>query len=270
MQKEEKGNYLSIGEFAKRSGIKRKTLIYYDQIDLLKPRVVHSNGYRYYHYHQLYTVNMIHFFKEIGMSLEEIKEYNKMKAASQISDLIQRQREEARQKQMFYRRMEQMLDLQLQTLEETEMFEEKKISVKYSDEVPLFFSSHVKCFYEGARSRFSVSLNDFYQECIAAGYEFPYPSGMLVMSEGKQEIRASETKYYIKIPESADFRPEGNYLTCYSRGVFDYEEGYRKLLAFAAERNLSLKGNLYVDFIQNELVAPNFDDFILKMMIKVK
>lgn len=260
-------NYLSIGGFAELSGIKRKTLIYYDQVDLLKPRKVSSNGYRYYHYHQLYTANMIHFFRDIGMSLKEIKEYNRMKAPDQMVELIQSQKEEVRQKQLYYSRMEQMLDLQMQSLKETENFSEGQISVVTHEEMPLFYSVRESPYREG--TRVSVSLSAFYQECMAAGYEFPYPSGMMVFTKGQQEIEQSKIRYYIKVPESTTFRAKGNYLQFYSKGILDCQNGYEQLLNYAQKQGLKVKGNLYVDFIQNELVAQSFDDFLLKLMIQI-
>lgn len=51
-----------------------KTLRYYDEIDLLKP--IHTdinNGYRYYSTEQFEHLNTIHYLKELGFSLKEIK-----------------------------------------------------------------------------------------------------------------------------------------------------------------------------------------------------
>ena len=84
-------NYLSISEFAKLSGIKRKTLIYYDQIGLLTPEYTAENGYRYYDYSQIYTVNMINLFREIRMPLAEIKEHLQNSTPEQATVLLKRQ-----------------------------------------------------------------------------------------------------------------------------------------------------------------------------------
>lgn len=263
----DRADYLSIGDFAKLSGLKRKTLIYYDQIDLLKPRKVSSKGYRYYHYQQLYAVNMIIFFKDIGMSLEKIKEYSQLDSAEEIIPLLQHQKEKIRQKQLYYNRMEQMIDLQIQSLQETVNFDAQLISLTYYEEVPLFFSSTV---YHGVNSRVSVSLSELYQQCLAAGYEFPYPSGMAMHLTGTYTSETSVAQYYVKVPESAVVRPEGNYLECYVQGHGEYETGYEKLIEYAETRNLVIANTLYIDFIQNELVAQNFDGFIMKMMIHVE
>lgn len=260
-------DYLSISEFAELSGIKRKTLIYYDQIDLLKPRKISDKGYRYYHYQQLYAVNMIIFFKDIGMSLEAIKEYSQLKSADQIIELIQNQKEKIRQKQLYYNRMEQMIDLQIQSLKETENFNDTSISLVEYDEVALFFSETI---YHGVHSRVSVSLSELYQQCIAAGYEFPYPSGMAMYMADDWNPEASAAQYYVKVPDSSSVRPKGRYLECYVQGHAEYKTGYEKLINYAQKHKLSIMNTLYIDFIQNELVAQNFDDFIMKMMIQIE
>lgn len=263
----DKADYLSISEFAALSGIKRKTLIYYDQIDLLKPRKVSDKGYRYYHYHQLYAINMIIFFKDIGMSLEEIKEYSQLQSADQIIALIQNQKEKIRQKQLYYNRMEKMVDLQIQSLKETEKVGTESIALTYYEEVPLFFSDKS---YHSVNSRVSVSLSELYQQCSAAGYEFPYPSGMAIFMDETYIVEKSATRYYVKVPESVAVRPKGRYLEYYVRGHAEYQIGHEKLIEYARNHGFSMTNTLYIDFIQNELVAENFDDFIMKMMIQVE
>lgn len=63
-----------IGEFSKISGFSVKTLRYYDEIDLFKPIEVDLfTGYRYYKEEQLKDLNFINMLKNIGFSLEEIK-----------------------------------------------------------------------------------------------------------------------------------------------------------------------------------------------------
>lgn len=41
----------SIGQFARLHEVNKKTLMWYDEIGLLKPAVTKPNGYRYYTYH---------------------------------------------------------------------------------------------------------------------------------------------------------------------------------------------------------------------------
>ena len=63
-----------IGVFSNISGISIRTLRYYDDIDLFKPKEVDLfTNYRYYTMEQLDDLKLINELKKIGFSLEEIK-----------------------------------------------------------------------------------------------------------------------------------------------------------------------------------------------------
>lgn len=63
-----------IGDFSNVSGISIRTLRYYDDIDSFKPKEVDLfTNYRYYTIEQLDDLKLINELKEIGFSLEEIK-----------------------------------------------------------------------------------------------------------------------------------------------------------------------------------------------------
>ncbi len=63
-----------IGDFSNLSGLSIRTLRYYDDIDLFKPKEVDLfTNYRYYTIDQLDDLKLINELKEVGFSLEEIK-----------------------------------------------------------------------------------------------------------------------------------------------------------------------------------------------------
>jgi MerR family transcriptional regulator, thiopeptide resistance regulator len=65
-------NY-TIKRLADLAGVSVRTLHYYDQIGLLKPRSVGENGYRSYTQNELIRLQQILFFKELDFSLAEIR-----------------------------------------------------------------------------------------------------------------------------------------------------------------------------------------------------
>lgn len=70
--------FFSIGELSRLQNISRQTLIYYDKIGLFCPAYVDpDNGYRYYSWSQLDSLDTILIMKKIGFSLDEIKEHMK-------------------------------------------------------------------------------------------------------------------------------------------------------------------------------------------------
>jgi DNA-binding transcriptional MerR regulator len=60
-------------KLTKMSGVSARTLRYYDEIDLLKPKRVASSGYRIYGQDEVDTLQQILFYRELGFSLDEIK-----------------------------------------------------------------------------------------------------------------------------------------------------------------------------------------------------
>ena len=73
-------------EIAKISCVSTRTLRYYDEINLLKPSRIDNNGYRVYTDKEIDKLQMILFYRELGLPLEEIKlllsseNFNKQKA----------------------------------------------------------------------------------------------------------------------------------------------------------------------------------------------
>ncbi len=66
---------LQISEFAKLANTNRRTLIFYDESDLFHPHTVSEAGYRLYSYDQLYQISFILGLRELGLSINEIKQY---------------------------------------------------------------------------------------------------------------------------------------------------------------------------------------------------
>ncbi len=64
----------SVRRLADLAGISVRTLHYYDEINLLKPREYRSNGYRDYGEKELLRLQQILFFRELGFSLEKTRE----------------------------------------------------------------------------------------------------------------------------------------------------------------------------------------------------
>jgi DNA-binding transcriptional MerR regulator len=64
----------TVKQLADLAGISRRTLHHYDEIGLLKPSTQGRNRYRYYNDEALLSLQQILFYRELGLSLSEIKE----------------------------------------------------------------------------------------------------------------------------------------------------------------------------------------------------
>lgn len=64
----------TVSKLASLSGVSARTLRYYDEISLLKPKRVNSNGYRIYGQNEVNLLQQILFYRELDIRLDEIKE----------------------------------------------------------------------------------------------------------------------------------------------------------------------------------------------------
>ena len=62
----------TVKQLASLAGVSVRTLHYYDQVGLLKPRYRRENGYRYYDEDSMIRLQQIMFFRELGFSLDEV------------------------------------------------------------------------------------------------------------------------------------------------------------------------------------------------------
>ncbi len=62
----------TVNKLAQISGVTKRTLRYYDEIGLLHPMRVADNGYRIYGQMEVDVLQQILFYRELGVSLEEI------------------------------------------------------------------------------------------------------------------------------------------------------------------------------------------------------
>lgn len=64
----------TVQKLGKLAGISTRTLRYYDEIGLLKPARINSSGYRIYGQHEVDRLQQILFYRELGVSLESIRD----------------------------------------------------------------------------------------------------------------------------------------------------------------------------------------------------
>ena len=63
----------TVKQVAAMSGVSVRTLHFYDETDLLNPAYYGANGYRFYEEPQLFTLQQILFYRELGFELKQIK-----------------------------------------------------------------------------------------------------------------------------------------------------------------------------------------------------
>jgi len=95
-----RGEYMdyTIKQLSELAGISTRTLRYYDQIGLLYPKVINSSGYRIYGTDEVDKLHQILLYRQLDMSLKEIKmlmlnsEYNAIIALQMHQEKLQKQK----------------------------------------------------------------------------------------------------------------------------------------------------------------------------------
>lgn len=64
----------TVQKLGKLAGVSTRTLRYYDEMNLLKPARINSSGYRIYGQTEVDLLQQILFYRELGMSLNQIKQ----------------------------------------------------------------------------------------------------------------------------------------------------------------------------------------------------
>jgi DNA-binding transcriptional MerR regulator len=76
-----------IQKLAKMAGVSTRTLRYYDEIGLLKPARINSSGYRIYGQKEVDLLQLILFYRELDVELEDIKKIVTSKSFDELQTL---------------------------------------------------------------------------------------------------------------------------------------------------------------------------------------
>jgi DNA-binding transcriptional MerR regulator len=90
---------LLISEFARAGNVTIRALRFYDEVGLLSPaHVVPGNGYRWYSPAQFAQLNQIQAFKDMGFSLQEIRELLQRRVPQELRAVLEERREVLRKR----------------------------------------------------------------------------------------------------------------------------------------------------------------------------
>lgn len=258
--------YLSISEFSKQTGFTRRNLLFYDQIDIIKPAYRAENGYRYYSYSQISTVWLIRVLSELEMPLSEIKvhlaERSPEKIISLYGEQIEKLKEEKRRIEMTIYMMESRIAVTKKGMHVKEgMIELEELPEEY-----MLIGEEPR---EGASvSQHMTDFTDMYKDVVRG-----IPSGFMYSKErllSGDWIRPG--RYYFRMPKlTGEKRPGGLYVVGYTRCEFRKPyDLYEQMLEYIEQNGLSVSGNTYEDYLFNETVINDFNTYLIQISIQVE
>lgn len=136
---------LSISETAKLSGVSVRTLHYYDEIGLLKPREISESGYRYYDKESLEILQQILFYKELEFSLKDISNFIRQPHYDKFV-ILKKQKELLILKEKRLRKIIELIDNSLKgennmSFKEFNVDEIEKVKKKYAEEAKKLYGN---------------------------------------------------------------------------------------------------------------------------------
>lgn len=267
-----KESFLTTGEFARLAGVTKHTLFYYDEIGLFSPEVKTENGYRYYSVAQLDVFDVIYTLKELGVSLEEIREYMENRTPASLLALFQKE--------------EKMISQQITHLKNIRNWIRKKekiihfITEEDLDEICMIQESESYLICGEAKENddktWAEEIGKLLELCRQKGIK---TTGSIGYLQKKEDIEKGIFDHYRVFYERMDkkpsripfqIRPAGTYLTAYHRGRWqEFSRTYRKILDYIQKNNLSSDLCFYEDTILDSLACQREEDYITKITCRI-
>ncbi len=239
--------YLTIGRFAELAGISRQTLIYYDRIGLFSPKYSAPNGYRYYTYDQLDLLWVILMFRELDISINQIKTYiqdlnpkDAIRMLSQCHDSV-----EARLKRL--ESAKDMLRLRLNDIHQGLKQDVTSIADRIMPQRPIFRGKAVDKDRRAIEDdEWTAFYLDYKENHLISGY----PEGFIVCRDYLFSDNPPTIHAIICHVGSAGYAnayiPAGRYVTAWGPGSFD-DVGpiYARLADYIRSHQLKVVGAAY-------------------------
>lgn len=266
--------HFTTGEFAKLCGVSKHTLFHYDEIGIFSPALKGDNHYRYYSMAQIEVLQVIRTLRELGMPLSEIRAYLDQKSPSEFIRLLEREAVILEEKVRTLKTQQDLIEEKIRLtkgalLSRCEEVLEEVFETEYYVLTPIEPLVNDQVTAEAAA--------DHVKFCEEHHIISPYPIGSMIHSSHVQKNEMFDYDYFytrVKAPPTGiavHEKKAGLYLTACHKGGYDtVADSYRLILPYAAEHGYVLDGYFYEDILLDELSVNGYDNYLLKLSVKVK
>ncbi|MCY8514192.1 MerR family transcriptional regulator [Bacillus atrophaeus] len=257
------------GEFAKRFGIKKDTLFYYDKINLFKPAGISDNGYRYYTMQQLDTFWAIHSLRSLNFPIKELKNYFSAPSSEKLTKLAKDQLLKVEEEIKNLQEIHWLLSEIMSRSEEIKNATLGEVVIVELPEEPVIYSAPNPRNSDTSNEEWSYDYEVFLEQ---TGLKGPASIGSVISEEDILHGRFKRVERLftrIKIP-NAKIKPAGLYAILYHKGTYESIPGaYPFLLNEISNRGFRVSGNAYEEYLIDTLATNNEADFVTKISLAV-
>ncbi len=246
---------LTTKQFANLCRVEKRTLFYYDEINLLKPVFVSpDNKYRYYSPEQFDTMSMIKALQSVDMSLNEIKALMNEQDTARCKEILKEQITRIREKQAQLKLTEQFLG---HTVSELERFDEIGHDVFFLDKLQDTYLYTEAVAGQEKNVFINYLTSGYHHGVIIDDYVTAVPKYTFKKVQGR---KAANT-----------IRPAGTYACIYKSasngGVIAIIHGFVERLL---EKRLQAAGPLYMEDIASDFISFPNQEFLFKLSVMLQ
>lgn len=285
-------NYFTIGVISKLSNIPTETLRYYDKVNLFCPDYRdEETGYRYYTKDKLKALLIIRRFRNLGFSIENMKNALEDISLDKVKSLIKDQADEYKKTieileakkaacDLAYKRIERGIEIANEAKKKKndsrKVFKIEKISPNH-----LLFSRKIMKNYVNS----DISLArwiDVYEKCTENGIEMLSSIIVTYHSDPLDQFLAKDCDVEFGLIVNSDDRSKvknkdirnwGGFSACTSYYIGDYSNiinRHIEMLRWINVNSYKVIGPISEEFIISPLDCYNVDEHVTKIIIPVE
>jgi DNA-binding transcriptional MerR regulator len=209
--------------------------------------------------------------RNLGVPLKEIMKFLEHRTPESVISLFEEQSKHIDRNVKKMVKAKKLL-LTLKTIiEEGLAADEHSITAHWAEEESILLGPQID--YSTGKSIEEATL-DFYKYCgdLDKDMDLNYPVwGVYSAERLMRHDWVGPDKFYFKMPDAPDRKPEGLYVTGYTRGDYGQsDELYRRLTAYIEEHDLEICGPAYETYPLNEISIVNSRNYLMRISITVK
>ena len=272
---------LRIGQMAEMNCVTVQTLRHYDQIGLLEPAYVDDDtGYRYYDIRQSAKLDLIQYFKSMGMPLEKIRQKFDKKDAQVIRNTLREHQAWLEERIQEYQLMHRAAERCVHNLDRYLKASQKDhINLQHIPERKIFSHDSGIDLYQNSLDSYEIMIRQLKQQAILQHVPMVYfcNVGTIIRYADLLADRFVSTETFLfmdkgLIPDTLlETVPEGDYLCAYCNAFEEEIECARRLFKAVKDGGYEICGDYLCEVVTElPLFRQEERNMFIKLQIPVK
>ena len=262
--------YYTPQQVASFFAIRKDTLLFYDKIGLFAPAVRKENGYRYYSANQLNELDAILTLRDLGFSIQEIKQSKESMDVESFLALLGKEESRLTEKIGSYQALLDVNSAIRRTTEQAIAAEKETLFLEDLPQLPILMSDIMG---DASETTSDEAWSEAYSRLLAVSdSRMIIHIGSIIERDEAKRSRGSiiSSVYALYGKPSQDHIPKGKYACMYFAGpVDDVRPFYSKYLAAIEHHGFSLCSDIYEELTVSYVVTSDERKHVTKIMAKV-